>query len=199
MKDSSEIIESAKIFDQLISQSAVVLPADKIKPKSLQRDPRNILTFRRSLNRPGAAAPLRQEAPPGYPGIEPGAADSVYRGDRLENVLFALCKRGGFVGAVLIDHSGLPLAIYNSPVEEEVSAAFTMIMGEALEKAGKLLKQTDSNNISVDINYTDKAVIRRFSLSDMPYFIMIICPQEIDARAEVELSIEQVLSILKKN
>lgn len=189
LKGSSEIQEAAKIFGELIAQSAVVAPAAdaRKKPDRVRRMP--------SV----PSAPSRRQPPlTDTAVIVPADSEQMYRGDRLENTLFAMCKRGGFLGSVLVDSGGLPLAVYNSPVEEQTIAAFTMVLGDALEKAGKVLEQSDANTISMDINYIDKAVIRRFLINDLPYFLMTICPQEVDERAEVELSIDKITSILKK-
>ncbi len=182
LKDSSEIQEAVKLFDELVAQSAVsVSGAVRRVPSS----PRPTPARRRS------AAPSPAPEPP------PPSSEGQYRGDRLENTLYAMCKRGGFQGAVIADSDGLPLAVYNSPVADDAIAAFTTVLGDALEKAGHLLEQSDANNISLDINYTDKAVLRRFAINDLPYFMMMICPQDVDERAEVELSIDQIISILK--
>ena len=51
----------------------------------------------------------------------------VYREEQLENILVTMCKRGGFNGAVIADHNGLPLAAYNSPVDDDIIAAFTSV------------------------------------------------------------------------
>lgn len=191
MKDSSEIQEAAQLFNELVAKSAVVSGTFQ---KTLVKGPRfpsrrqtSILTAGTDKNLP--VSPIEMAA---------GDSDKMYRGDRLENTLFAMCKRGGFQGSVLVDSDGLPVAVYNSPVEQELSAAFAMVLGEALGKAAKLLNQNDANNIALDINFTDKAVIRCFHINTSPFFLMIICSQEIDERAEVELSIEQITSILKK-
>lgn len=186
LKDSSEIQEAIQIFDSLIAESAIIRPDSRFNTGQRRGGPKK-KSFRRPLKSPAAAVQ-----------IEPEVSGKGYRGDRLENTLYIMCKRGGFVGAVLADNSGLPLAVYNSPVTDEAIAAFTTVLGDALEKAGRLLKQTEANTISMDINYTEKAVLRRFLINDSPYFLMTICPQEVDERAEVELSIDQVTSILKK-
>jgi hypothetical protein len=188
MKGSSEIQEAAKLFDQLIAQSAVAAP-----PSPRREAGRHI------SSRPSALPVKKRRVPQREAVVELTDSQEMYRGDRLENSLYAMCKGGGFQGAVLIDASGLPLAVYNSPVDEPIAAAFCMILGEALGKAGKLLKQEDVNNISIDINYTDKAVIRRFFINNIPYFLMTTCPQDVDERAELELSIERIISILKKS
>lgn len=124
------------------------------------------------------------------------AERSGSRGDRIENALEVLCRRGGFKGAVIADTGGLPLAVYNSPVGANALAAFTSVLGSALEKAGHLLEQHGADNISMDINYADKVVLRRFSVEGFQYYLMIICPQNIDERSEIELSLEQMIAIL---
>ncbi|GBC61117.1 hypothetical protein DENIS_2077 [Desulfonema ishimotonii] len=190
LKDSSEIREAASLFDELIAQSAVI-PSPS--PGTRRAGRRRGAPSRRSAPAREKVAHLRS------PRMESGGPQRQYRGDRLEDALYAMCKRGGFMGALLVDSDGLPLAIYNRPVADEtLAAAFTMILGDALGRAGKLLSGIDPNNISIDINYTDKAVIRRFSINNLPYFLMTVCPQNVDERAEVELSIDQVTSILKK-
>lgn len=123
-------------------------------------------------------------------------SSELYRGDQLENILVEMCRRAGFNGAVLADTDGLPLAIHNNPVGNEEISAFTTVLGMAMERAGSLLGEYDVNNISLDVNYTDKAVLRKFVVSDTPFFLMIICPQEVDERSEVELTINQITSIL---
>jgi hypothetical protein len=187
LKDSSEIQEAVKLFDELVAQSAVGFSG------ALRRAP---AAPRTAAGRP-TPAPRRRSSSPA-PGPElPRPSEGHYRGDRLENTLYAMCKRGGFQGAVIADGNGLPLAVYNSPVGDDAIAAFTIVLGDALEKAGRLLDQSDANNISLDINLTDKAVLRRFAISDLPYFMMMICPQDVDERAEAELSIDQIIAILK--
>ena len=132
--------------------------------------------------------------------VEPAvevAVDSE-RLDPLENALLRMCKRGGFHGAVLADFGGLPLAVHNSPVEGDLLAAFTTVMGESLVKAATLLNHTNANNISMDINYVDKIVLREFPVGESKYFLMIICPQTVDERAEVEVSIAHISEIISR-
>lgn len=119
-----------------------------------------------------------------------------FRGDRLEKALQVMCKRGDFTGAVIADFSGLPIAVYNSPVGTNALAAFTSVLGTALEKAARLLDQHEADNISMDINYADKVVLRRFNVEGLQYYLMVICPQNVDERSEIELSLEQIISIL---
>ena len=133
-----------------------------------------------------------------YTGSGEQVSPHVYRGDLLEEALVSMCRRGDFTGSVLADNNGLPLAIYNSPMEADALAAFTSILGRSLEETGRLFEQPDANNISIDINYMDKVVLRKFLVNDEPYFLMIISPQEVDVRAELELSINHISAILKE-
>jgi hypothetical protein len=138
--------------------------------------------------------------PMAEPVAEPTAEPAVdsERLDPLEHALLRMCKRGGFHGAVLADFGGLPLAIHNSPVEGDLLAAFTTVMGESLVKAATLLNHTNANNISMDINYVDKIVLREFAVGEAQYFLMIICPQTVDERAEVEVSIAHISEIISR-
>ncbi|SHI82123.1 hypothetical protein SAMN02745216_00597 [Desulfatibacillum alkenivorans DSM 16219] len=186
LKDSSEIQEAARILDELAGPAA-------------WSPPRTPGFMRRSAPQPAPAprqAPPRPSAPAAPTQLPPPPPEGETRGARLENVLYAMCKRGGFKGAVIADDDGLPLAVFNSPVQEEAISAFTIVLGDALSKAAKLLDQHDANNISMDINYTDKVVLRRFFINEIPSYLMVICSQEVDERGEIELSIDQVAGIL---
>jgi predicted regulator of Ras-like GTPase activity (Roadblock/LC7/MglB family) len=133
-----------------------------------------------------------------FPGPGEQVSPHVYRGDLLEDALVSMCRRGDFKGSVLVDNNGLPLAIYNTPVEADALAAFTSILGRSLEETGRLFDQPNANNISMDINYIDKVVLQKFLVDDVSYFLMIISPQEVDVRAELELSINHISPILKE-
>ncbi len=137
---------------------------------------------------PGAIADIAIEPPE--------ASESLYRGDQLESCLHALCNRGGLSGAMIADDNGFAVAAYNSPVESEVFAALASVLGQTIDKAVFFLGQQDANNISLDVNYADKVVVRKFTVADSPFYLIIVCPQHIDERSEVELSIEQIKSIL---
>jgi len=123
-------------------------------------------------------------------------ADLEFRGDRLEYILSSMCRRSGLSGAVIADSKGLPLADFNSPVGGDTLAAFTSVLGNALERAATLLGESGAELISMDINYTDKIVLRRFPIENEQYFFLVICPQDLDERTEVELSIDQVTRVL---
>jgi len=103
-----------------------------------------------------------------------------------------MCKRGSFEGAVIADADGLPLAVFNSPAEDHVLAAYASILGESLEKAESFLHQSEANNISMDINNLDKIVLRRFKLREVNFYLLIIASQNIDERAEIELAISEI-------
>lgn len=172
-KDFSEIQEAAQLLSAILREEAET-PAEKSAP----------------------APEVKPEAAP-PPAARPIAAEKgAFRGDQLENAIELMCRRGNFSGAVVADENGLPLAVFNSPVGTDAIAAFTSVLGAALEKASRLLEQHGADNISMDINYADKVVLRRFTVSELTYFLMVICPQNVDERSEIELSIEQIVSIL---
>ncbi len=96
----------------------------------------------------------------------------------------------------MADASGLPLAAVNSPVAAERVAAFTSVLGESMSKAEQLLGEQAANNLSLDINYTDKLVLRQFPVDGVPFFLAVICPQDVDERGEIELTLDQVAALL---
>ncbi len=171
LKNSSEIGEAAGIFGELVERSAVVA-GQAVRRTTFGTARSSFRAENRPSPKPKTISRSKHPRPP-----EPPGADSKFRGDRLESVLFAMCKRGGFSGSVIVDSNGLPLAVYNSPVAEELAAAFAMILGEAMEKGANLLKQIDANHMSVDINYLEKAVVRKFAINDAPYYLMPYAPR----------------------
>ena len=118
--------------------------------------------------------------------------------EKLENALKILCQRGGFSSAIIADDQGLALADFNSPVETDVLAAFATVLGGAIAQASHFLVQHEAINIYMDINYADKAVVRKFMISSTPFYLFIICPQDIDERNEVELSLETISRLLER-
>lgn len=197
LKDSSEIQMARDLIQELVAKEAVP-PLSTLPSSGVVIEARPIPSLMPEVApEPPPIKPLKP-ARPDSPLPQPVGDDGSFRGDRLEQALYAMCERGGFQGAVIADLDGLPLAVYNSPVAPEAMAAFTTVLGDALAKAGKLLEQHQANNISMDINYTDKVVLSRFMSGETPSYLMIIAPQEVDERAEVELSIEQIISILQQ-
>jgi len=146
-----------------------------------------------SAGRP-SPSPSPSPASPPLPDEEVSA--SPYRGDQLEAQLGAMCRRAGFAGAVVADASGLPLAAVNSPVAAERVAAFTSVLGESLRQADHLLGEQAANNLSLDINYTDKLVLRQFLVDGAAFYLAVICPQDVDERGEIELTLDQVAALL---
>ncbi|MDM8541355.1 hypothetical protein QUF90_09720 [Desulfococcaceae bacterium HSG9] len=198
LKDSSEINEAVSLLGNMIDQAAVVTPyfyervTSTIPPKHA-----DMQKAREPQSAPSKYDSIDSELPV-YVTPDTMNDEPLYRGDVLENTVVAMCRRGGFSGAVVADSDGLSLAVFNSPVDEDALAAFTVVLGDALEKAGKVLNQQEASYISMDINYTDKIVLRRFLLDDeSPFYMMVICRQEIDERDEVELTIDQIRTILK--
>lgn len=144
---------------------------------------------------PPAPHPVQHPVPQLVPQVVP-ARQPVYRAERVRQLLADMCKRGGFSGAVLADRSGLALAEFNSPLDVDALAAFASVVGGVLEQAEKLLGKRDANNLALDINYVEKIVVRKFTLAQQPAFLLLVCPQSIDERSEVELSIDLIAAVL---
>ncbi len=190
LNESSLLKEAARISKELIADKGVSAPVSPNKdwPKVRLAKAVTYETKSDGLNtQPAAITPTSDKA----------ESPDVYQEEQLENTLVTMCKRGGFNSAVIADKNGFPMAAYNSPVKDENIVAFTSVLGVALEGAGNLLDDQAANHITLDINYTDKASLRLFHINDEPYFLMVICPQEVDEKVEVELSIERIITILK--
>jgi len=175
--DCSELTEAASLLAELM-------------PVSSERTTLVDLSKKTSIRPNPVDTPAKQLSSPSTSLIP------TLRSDRLEDLLRAMCLRGGFIGAVIADQDGLPLAEYESPVEPDKIAAFTTVLGESLARAEDFLNETGANNISMDINYTDKVVLRRFYEKGLSYHLLVICPQNIDERSEMELSQEQFISLI---
>ncbi len=190
LTDSSEIQEALSLFQDLFEKQSPVSGFSGMVGRNLEMG---------TLAGPGSVAVppkiVTQEIQSFAPAID--EIEGEFRGDRLENVLVAMCRRGGFSGAVVSDDTGLPLAVFNSPVDNDRIAAFTSVLGAALAKAGQFLGQHGAEYISMDINYEDKVVVRRFFFGDLEMYLMVLCAQAMDERAEVEMSIARIVSILE--
>ena len=225
LTDSFEFAEALRIVNELVAQSAVASSASRMGHRALSVHAKPDASFAPgpSTERvsaalaPGASLLLQEEPAPAPraaladeerltrpsrltapASVAAAPEEGIYRGDKLANALYAMCTRGGFSGALIVDDNGLPLAVHKSPVPEEAIGAFAMVLGAALAKAGRLLGQYNADNISIDINYTDKIVLRRFLIGETPGYLLVICPQEVDERGEVELSIDQIVQIMKR-
>jgi predicted regulator of Ras-like GTPase activity (Roadblock/LC7/MglB family) len=179
-----------------VARPTVQVPVQTQVPKQAQAQAKSMVS-EPAWASVAAQAQATAPRPVAVPREEP--PQLAYRGDRLEYALASLCQRGGLSGAVVADAQGLPLADYQSPVGGEVLAAFTSVLAGALERAGQLLGAQGADIISMDLNYTDKIVLRRFALEGEPYFLLVICSQDLDERTEVELSIDQITAILSEN
>ncbi len=182
--DSSEIREAIALASGLTSALDLPVSAVEEKPKPLAvPDP--------------AVKKVQDEQPVPVDEVDPTAL--AYRGDQLEQVIRNMCQRSHFSGAVVTDDTGLPFAVVDPPVSVEAISAFTTVLGGALERAGTLLGHHGAEYLSIDINYEEKIILRRFLIDDAPYYLLAICPQDVDERSEIEISIVQIVSILNKN
>jgi chromosome partitioning protein len=120
---------------------------------------------------------------------EPGLHSDLY-----EDILGSMCSKGNSYGAVVADKMGLPLASYQSPLSVDSLAAYTTVLGDSLDKASVILDQPNANNISLDINDTDKFVMRKFQVFDNTYYLLVVCPQVSDVLGEMELAVSRIVS-----
>lgn len=195
LKDCSEIREAARLARELAAE----MGAESATPAPRTAGARSAGGDDSSVLHGLAPAAAWTSAPPAAPPSSFAPAlrsESSYRGDVLASIVAAMCRRGGFAGAVLADASGLPLVSHNSPVDDDRVAAFTAVLGDALEQAGRFLSQPGADYISLDINYADKAVLRRFALGELRFFLMVLCPQGVDTRGEMELCVKSLVSAL---
>ena len=181
--DSSEIREAIALASGLTTALNLPVPVSEEKVSSVASSKKLEKIVRDPLPEP-------------VDEIDPAGLE--YRGDQLEQVILNMCKRSHFSGAVVTDDTGLPFAVVNPPVSMEAVSAFTVVLGGALERAGSLLGHHGAEYLTIDINYEEKIILRRFLIADTPYFLLAICPQDIDERSEIEISIDQIVSILNK-
>lgn len=121
------------------------------------------------------------------------------RGERLRQVLQRMCARAHLRGAAVADAQGLPLATHEFPYSVEAVGALAALLGEVLAKVGGVTGDADVSSVAIDIGFTDKLVARRFRSEEETYFILALCPQELDERGELELSIEEIRSVVGRS
>ncbi len=194
---SSELAAAAAFLAEL--REAGLLLTSHRPPASAVAPSRPVEGRGRAMQElPPAAA--RPAAPSGSHSPPPAARPQpVYRAERVRQLLADMCKRGGFSGAVLADRSGLAVAEFNAPLDLDSLAAFASVAGETLDQAERLLGKREANNLTLDINYVEKIVVRRFILAQQPAFLLLVCPQSIDERSEVELSVDLIVGVLSED
>lgn len=124
------------------------------------------------------------------------AGSSIGRGERLERALAQLCARAHLHGAAIADEQGLVLAVHDAPFRVDVVGAVASILGDALGRAAKILEREGAHTIAIDSGVDEKIVVRRFECGDALYFLVVMCPIDLDERSEVEVSLAQFSSIV---
>jgi hypothetical protein len=205
LKDSSEIEECAALLQELLPPGGTAGYITFDLPKTAENDLTGIPAESTLFDAVPAEEPVLPQGttppvaavpePEQYAPVDETPA-SVHREDALATLLQTLCQRGGFSCAIIADDSGLALAEHNPPLDTDIMAAFATVLGGAIAQASHFLDQHEANNISMDINYADKAVVRKFTLRDQPFYLFIICPQDVDERNEIELSMDNIIGIL---
>ena len=200
LKNSSELAESARLISGLLIRIPESLPYDvfhNVCPPGNQSEVVEdvALFIETSSQQPVKREKAKTERPPQFVD-ERDLSASDFMGDKLENLLAKLCQQSGFQSALVADEQGLPIGAVNTPVEINVLAAFSSVLGGVIDKVPYFFEQYNANNISVDINYVDKAVVQKFLIGEVPFFLLIICSQDIDERAYIELFSDQITRLL---
>jgi hypothetical protein len=202
LKNSSELAESARLISGLLIHIPESLPYDVFHnvcpPGSQSAVVEDVALFADSSTQ----SPVKLEKVKTHPPLqvveERDLSASNFMGDKLENLLAKLCQQSGFQSAIVADDQGLPIGGVNTPVEVNVLAAFSSVLGGVIDKVPYFFEQYNANNISVDINYVDKAVVQKFLIGEVPFFLLIICSQDIDERAYIELFSDQITRLLER-
>lgn len=182
LKDSSEIHEAARLFHEL-SKPASLSPVLQLAP-----DDEGDASF--------GATPSHWLRMSTIIGDDSYVAGKKPKGKKLEENLVAMCERGKFIGAVVAEESRLPCAVFHSPLSHLAVAGLFKVLSETLPQAMALLKESGTTCVSTRLSESDKAVARRFTVNDVPFYLMVFCPKETDERIEVESSISNIISIL---
>lgn len=124
------------------------------------------------------------------------AAEASKRGERLERSLADMCARAGFKSAVVVDSRGLPLADHLSSIPIESVGALSAVLGDALLRVSSILGQAPLPLLSIDVDLTDKLVLRRIEANNDNYFLAVVAPQQLDERSDLELSVDQIATII---
>lgn len=130
---------------------------------------------------------------------EESANAALQHRDEIKDALKEMCESVGFYGAVVADEMGFPLADYSSPIGIDALAACSSLLGEALVKAGSIIEMSDVNNMAMDINAEDKLVLHRFAILEEWYFLVVVCPQDVDALGEIGLAAARIANFLSIN
>ncbi|MDH3346662.1 MAG: ParA family protein [Desulfobulbaceae bacterium] len=113
-------------------------------------------------------------------------------GTKLDTIISGMCERNNFHGAVVADEMGFPLVDYKSPISSDALAAFTSVLEDTLQKAGSILELPEANNISMDINENDKLLLRKFEVLNSTYYLLTLCPLEVEPLGEMEVAVAAI-------
>ncbi|PIE64315.1 MAG: hypothetical protein CSA26_08705 [Desulfobacterales bacterium] len=207
LKKSSELAQSAKLISDLLVSVPESLQYDvfhQILPPAEQMtaDEKNSLfaeeeSFKETIQERQLPVKRPDRKAVRFTEIE-GLDNIPFTGDKLEKLLANLCRQSGFSSAVIADEKGLPISGVNTPVTIDILAAFSSVLGNIIDKVPYFLKQYEAGHISIDINYVDKIVVQKILVEEESVYLLIICSQDIDERAYIELFSDQIIKILKR-
>ncbi len=111
----------------------------------------------------------------------------TYKEDRLTEILKKTCMRAGFKLGLITDYAGLPLAYYNVPNPDLLSAVSSIII-EMRDKFNRFFSNYSLDYITFEIDSFDKLVVKQVEVKNSKYVLIYIMPQTIDEKEEVIIS-----------
>jgi predicted regulator of Ras-like GTPase activity (Roadblock/LC7/MglB family) len=200
LKDSSEVKEARELLLQIMNAPASAPSAGVGSLSNRLTDAAPASVVPAVVVTPSPAVVEQWVAVPASAGGEREAPASAVqqwsRGDRLQNILALFCEREGLTGALVTDSNGLPLAASSSVASSENLAAFSTVLGDVLTKASSYLGQDDASDVSLDINASQKVVLRRFDLEGRPCYLLVLCAAVCEPRRAMREAIPGIVSTL---
>jgi hypothetical protein len=222
LKDSSEIREARELLLQIMAEPAsgrpdraALAPQRKPEPALVTAAPTASVaseTPAAPVEAVAVDAPTAPGEPEGIGVVEDWVAvtestvdqsqppahqtEESSRGKQLQGILATLCERAGLTGALITDNGGLAVAASSSLSATENLAAFSTVLGDVLHKAGSYLGQDDASDVSLDINATQKVVLRCFTLEERPFYLLVLCAAASDPREAMREAIPEIVAIL---
>jgi hypothetical protein len=136
---------------------------------------------------PAPEVALAQDEAP----LDPGT-----RAGRMEAILRGLCGRPGVRGALLADSSGLAMAIHGGPFPAERLAAFSTMLGSALDGAGRLLDSRGADRISLRLSEAETALLARFPCEGLLFHLLVLCLPAVAERVDVRPAVAGLQRVL---
>lgn len=172
-----EINEAKKYLEKFVKVSPTIPPSPPATPSLIESTPEEEIVKPTRLEE---LATAKQESAIDLTGL-------TYKEDRLTEILKKTCLRAGFKLALITDSSGLPLAYFNVPDPELLSAVSSIII-EMRDKFNRFFSNYTLDYITFEIDSFDKMVVKQFEVNDKRYIAIYIMPQSLLEKEEIIIS-----------